>query len=125
LAVCPGSTHAWSRWLEGEVAEGAGWDVGGRGGNEAHRKRKAGTDDEPWIEVPDWALISAYQRVPRSRLRSDLIEAVKAIGIISVHKSTSFEQIVRWAMENLPEAAPHHPRAAEAKAMATFYWRYR
>jgi hypothetical protein len=125
LAVCRGSAHAWGRWLEGEVADGAGWYVGGRGGNEEHRKRSAGTQDEPWTEVPDWALISAYQHLPPSRLRTELRAAVKAIGILPVHKSTSFETIVRWAMDELPEAAPNHPRAAEAKAMATFYWRYR
>ena len=97
IVVCPGMTHAWRRWA----------------------------GEEPLVEVRDWSVIRAYRRVPPSRLRSDLTAAVKEIGVLKVRKSTSFKEIVQWAIDDLPEAAPNHPRSAEAKAMATYYWRSR
>lgn len=97
----------------------------GRGGNQARRAAIAGTKDERLVEVRDWSVIRKYRYVAPSKLRSDLTAAVKDIGLLKVHRSTSFKDIVRWAMENLPQAAPDHPRSAEAKAMATYYWRYR
>lgn len=99
--------------------------VGGRGGNAAHRVASAGTEEEPLVEVRDWSVIRDYRYMAPSRLRSGLIASVKEIGLLKVHKSTSFKEIVQWAMQKLPEAAPDHPRTAEAKAMATYFWRYR
>ncbi|WP_426573821.1 hypothetical protein [Aquihabitans sp. McL0605] len=124
IVICPGGIHAWSRWTD-DTAGAGGWAVGGRGGNEAHRSGQAGTEAEPLVEVRDWSAIRAYRRVPPSKLRSDLTSAVKEIGLLKVHKSTGFKEIVQWAIDNLPQAAPNHPRSAEAKAMATYYWRHR
>lgn len=122
IVTCP-ATHAWSRWTDDD-ASASGWAVGGRGGNEARREAQAGTDEEPLVEVRDWSVIRTYRYVPPSTLRRDLIAAVKEIGLLKVHKNTAFKEIAQWATDHLPEAAPNHPRSAEAKAMATYWWRY-
>lgn len=126
VVVCPGATHAWSRWID-DTSGTSGWAVGGRGGNQARREAQAGTEADPLVEVKDWSLIRTYRYVPPSKLRSELTAVVKEIGLFKVHKSTSFNDIVQWAMSELPDAAPGHPRSTEAKAkaMATYWWRYR
>jgi len=120
VVVCPGGVHAWGHWIEGDHQDGGGWNVGGRGGNAAHREAAV----DGLSEEPDWTIRRRYGRVPQAQLRSDLVETVAAIGVHPVHKNTKFEDLARWVIENLPQAAPNDPRTTEALGMATYWWRY-
>jgi hypothetical protein len=122
ILTCPDGTHAWRQWHEGDVDPDAGFNVGGRGGNQAQRTNSSPDD---LIQVRDWALIQRFRYIAPSRLRADLINAVNEIGIRPVHKRTKFADVVRWVLDDLPSLAPTHPRTPDATDMATYWWRYR
>ena len=96
---CPDRKHAWRRW--------------------------AGEPPTAWVPEADWDLRAAYQYAPRSKLRADLLEMIREIGVRPLHRSDDFNEVVQWAMNDLPTAAPHHPLTPKAVAVATFWWRYR
>src|SRR5688500_11663437 len=69
----------------GEKARGrrelASMLAGAEGTRRAGGRRRAQARDGAWTPAPDWTLIRRYRRVPRSKLRADLLAAVAEIGV--------------------------------------------